>query len=319
MEELEKDKPQVESDEKFWEITELTNPHHLTNRRIEITKKLFPEDRKKEMLGSADKDKLGRPVRYFRFMTYKELKAILLSRDQELQDRIANDEFIKKSKEIKGSLKNFLEEEKIYEQFKNSFEALSLNFTLENYRKFIQCELPRIKLFELHISMYGGGGYLGITGLRSLSVGAPYQPPADPSEERGRDKEGLPVVEFSVPSDQVYVYPLFKSKTRNLEMEKEVNALILRPEWIADIYNGVQDFANRFIKDPQTVLYGEYQNQKKQGNILEFDDHDYINDTNVWDILQEWKQKESIADLIPKNKLGDIDENNPVLNEPLFK
>jgi len=123
-------------------------------------------------------------------------------------------------------------------------------------------------------------------------------------------------VEFSIPSDQIYVHPLFK--TMNLEMEKEINSLRLKPEWIVDIYNGTRDFADRFIKDPQSVLYDEYRYQKKQGHILEFDDHDYISETDIWNILQEWKQKESIADLIPKNKLNDIDENNPDLEEPLL-
>lgn len=115
---------------------------------------------------------------------------------------------------------------------------------------------------------------------------------------------------MSIPSDQVYVHPLFK--TMNLEMEKEVNVVDIKPEWIVDVYNGTQDFAERFIKDESSVSYPVYQEKKVKDQFL----RDYLGNNAIWDILQDWKQEESIADLIPTDKLSDIDEANPELQKP---
>jgi len=295
------------------DFVKLTNPNTPLEDRILITRQLFPEGRKNEHLAEADTDTKERPVRYFRMVTYKELEMILISLDaNSTSNQYLQDSFIKQSDQIRMSLKHFLEDEELYDELKDDFQRLEEDFTLDNYRNFVQHKLPRIKLFKLHISSKGGGRFSGVTGLVSLSVGAPYQPPSDPSRERTSNQEGLPVIEMVIPSDQVYVHPLFK--TMNLEMEKEVNVTNIRREWIVDIYNGAQDFAERFIKDPKSVLYPGYIEKTKDDRHI----MDYISGDRVWDILQEWKANESIADLIPKAKEKDIDQNNPDLQKPLL-
>ncbi len=291
-------------------ISKLTDKNTSLAERISLAKELFSDERKKEMIDSADMDNKGRPVRYFRTATYEELRAILNSDESNpLQNPLGKELFSKKANQVQNSLKSFLKKENIYEQFKKDFDELCSDFTLENYRKFVQSKLPRIELFKLHISAYGGGGFTDITSLKSLSVGVPGEPPCDPSG----GKPGFPVVEFSIPSDEVHVHPLFK--TMNIEMEKEVNTLILKPEWIVDVYNGTEDFAERFVKDPQGVLYTAYQQKKENGDFV----MDYVGESSVWDILQNWKHTESVADLMPVRKLTDIDENSPNLQTPLIK
>ncbi len=291
----------------------LTNPKTSLEERIAITRQLFPEKRKAELINMADVDSKDRPVRYFRLITYEELKRILSSMDlNSVNNRYLQESFNKKSDDIKKALRYFLESEGIYEEHKQDFETLAVDFTLENYRNFVQNRLPRIKLFKLHISSSGGGRFSGLTGLMSLSVGAPYQPPYDPSKERARNQEGLPVIEMVIPSEFIYIHPLFK--TMNIEMEKEVDVTNIKPEWIVDIYHGTEDFSDRFIKDSSSVLNHVYKEKTATNELL----LEYIGRNDIWDILQEWKQKESIAELIPKTKLSDIDETNPELLKPLI-
>ncbi len=290
-------------------IERLTSRNSSLEQRISVARMLFPEKRKREKIVNSDIDSKGRPVRYFRRTTYGELQGVLMNIDGSAKSKHsdAEQEFITKKAHIQNSLKRFLEGDGMYEKYESEFVELCSDFTLEHYLHFVQTTLPRIKLFKLHISEKGGGSYRGITGLYSLSVGAPHQPPSNPSF----DREGLPVVELSIPSDEVYVSPLFK--TMNIEMEKEVNTTKIESKWIVDVYNSTEDFAERFVRDPQSVLYSEYQAGLKSGDFSE----EYLSDTAVWDILQNWTQKNLIADFIPAKKLPDIDENNPILQSPL--
>jgi len=293
-------------------LERLTNPNTSLEERILLTRQLFPEQRKAELIKQADMDSKDRPVRYFRLVTYEELKMILASMDSNsTSSQYLQESFNRQSDEIKKALRYFLESEGIYEEYRQDFEGLESDFTLENYRNFVQGRLPRIILFKLHISSSGGGRFSGLTGLTSLSVGAPYQPPYDPSKERVRNQEGLPVIEMVIPSGQIHVHPLFKSM--NIEMEKEVDVTDIKPEWIVDIYHGAEDFADRFIKDPSSVLDQVYKEKIADDKFLS----EYISRNNIWDILQEWKRRESIAELIPREKLSDIDESNPELLKPL--
>lgn len=294
-------------------LDKLTNPATPLEERIATTRQLFPEKRKNEFLERADTDSRERPVRYFRLVTYEELRMILNSIDiNSTSNSYFQESFEKQSDEIKKALKYFLEREGIYETFEKEFAELVGNFTLENYRNFVQHKLPKIMLYKLHISSSGGGRFSGLTGLTSLSVDAPYQPPYDPSKERARNQEGLPVIEMVIPADQIHVHPLFK--TMNLEMEKEVDVTDIKPEWIVDVYNGTQDFAERFVKNPNSVLYPLYEEKKEAKAFY----GDYVSTNTMWDILQDWKIKESIADLIPKVKEQDIDEDNPDLQQPFL-
>lgn len=291
-------------------ISRLTAADTTLEERISLTRKLFPEERKREILTAADKDNKGRPVRYFRYASYEELHAILHHpQNAVLENPHATESFQKNSKQIKNILRKFLEEEGLYEQFKKDFIELSDNFSLENYQNFVQHKIPRIKFFKLHIGP--SGEFPGLTGLISVSVGAPYQPPFDPTGSSTSSKEGCPVVEFSIPTNHVIFHPLFK--TLNIEMEKEANTLDLRPEWITDIYNGTEDFAERFIKDPQSVLYPQYE-AKKSELVM-----DCVSERIIWNILQNWKHDESITDLTPVNKIAELDENNQELKKPLLE
>ena len=291
-------------------INRLTNPGATLEERLGISRYLFPSERKAEMLRSADKDSKGRPVKYFRLVTYKELGRILESGSMNSANTPYLQElFMQQAADIQKSLLQFLQDEGLLEFFEKDLHELSDNFTLENYRNFVQKKLPRIKLFKLHLSPNGGGGkFIGITGLVSLSVGAPYQPPSNPTGNR----PGLPVIEMVVPSNEVHVHPLFK--TMNIEMEKEVDTTDIKPEWVADVYIGMEDFAERFIKDQGSVLNPLYKEARAKGRLV----IDYVGPRDTWDILQNWKRQESIAELIPIDKLKDIDETNPDLQKPLL-
>ena len=292
-------------------ISRLTATDTSLEERISLTHELFPENHKREMLASADIDSKGRPVRYFRYMSYEELGAILNHAGSLLENPKTAEIFQKNSKNIIENLNHFLNDEKIFKLFESDFNILTKNVSLENYRKFIQCKLPRIKLFKLHLG-FAGGHYSGITGLKSISVGAPFMPPCNPAETRPEDKEGLPAVEFSIPAKNVLAHPLFKLGVAS-EMEKEVNTIDLKPKWVIDIYNGTDDFAERFIKDPTSALNPQYEAKKAKDNYY------YLSDGNIWDILQNWKREESIADLIPVNKMAEIDESNQDLQRPLLE
>ena len=145
--------------------------------------------------------------------------------------------------------------------------------------------------------------FKGITGLTSLSVGAPMLLPSGDFYPQDRSvEERRVVIELVIPGEEVYVHPLFK--TMNLEMEKEVLTRQLRKEWITDVYLDENDIVRRFLQNPDSPV------------------HDFYQKTDSYDkafrALQEWKQNESIADLIPVSKQPDIDENNPKLKEPLI-
>lgn len=293
-------------------LDKLTDAKTAFEERLDLVKRLFPEKRKQEMLDQADKDRKGRPVRYFRYLSYPELKAILETRDVNGLDNLyARETFVSFAREIKEGLKLFLETEEIFDQYHEDFERLVADFTLENYRSFVQTKLPMGTLLRLHVSVMGGGNnFSGATGLSSLSVGAPFMPPVDPSTERRQDQEGLPVIEMVIPSDDIIINP----RVGHLrEMEKEVNATTIKPEWIVDIYCGTSDFAKRFVRDPNTVLFPGFKEREARGEIW----MDWISDGNVWDILQEWKGREDIIDLIPANKVEELNPENPRLQKPL--
>lgn len=295
------------------QVDRLTDSHTMLESRIAIARQLFPAERKKEMLENADTDTKGRPVRYFRLVTYAELQTILSGKDINATDNShIQTSFNRQFEQIKEYLKMFLEKEGIFHKFQTEFEVLSNNFTLENYRAFVQSTLPRRNLFRLHIAVEGGGGsFTGVTGLSSLSVGAPYQLPYDPSDHRAEHHEGLPVIEMSIPSNKVYVHPFVENLK---EMEKEVNATTIKPEWITDIYNGTDDFIVRFVKDPGTVLYSGYKERVDNGEVA----MDWVSERHTWDILQKWKQKESITELIPVKKVEEMNPNNPNFDKPLL-
>lgn len=279
--------------------------------RISLTRTLFPDEHKREVLANADVDSKGRPVRYFRWMSYEELKAILNSNESNpIANPEAGKEFLRKAREIQFYLKNFLEDEGIYKKYKIDFEELCSDFTLDNYRKFVQKRLPRASLLRIHRAM--SGAYSSdATGLKSLSVGAPFMLPVNPFEGR----PGSPVVEFSIPTERVFVSPT-SNKSQLQDAEKEVNTLELKPEWIVDVYNGTQDLAERFFKDPTSVLYPEYQKEKENDALVKI--YGYLGEGGMWDILNRWKYSESMINLIPTQKGADLNGANPDLQRPLI-
>jgi hypothetical protein len=121
---------------------------------------------------------------------------------------------------------------------------------------------------------------------------------------------GMPVIEMVVPSQDMFVHPL-DTDTPAREMEKEVNTTRIRAEWISDIYQGEKDFNNRFIQDPQTstFIYSDLP-KNREGR-------DRYESYNAIETLWDWKDGESIADLIPVSKLPELDPTNPILTEPL--
>jgi len=303
--------PRQEAGDRALLITKLTDPSTTLEERILASRELFPEERKREILARADKDRKGRPVRYFRGMSYEELGAILESNEGLSVNLNSDKEFKRKQKEIQFSLKSFLQNEGLYDELKLDFNELCSDFTLDNFSNFIRSKLPLVKLLKLHQT----GSYLDsvdATGLKSLSIGSPVQPPLDPF----KDKSGIPTVEFSIPTEEVVISP----SSNNLglqEREKEANVMTLKPEWIVDVYNGTQDFAQRFFNDPDSVLYSAYLEQKEKDSLIQT--LGYVGENSMWDILKKWIDSEKLADLIPTQKMLDLDGTNPDLQKPLIQ
>lgn len=287
-------------------VAALVAPETPLEDRIRIVRELFPSDRKEAMLQQASKDSKGRKVRYFRCMSHEELQELLLRGESNPNHPIVAKMFAKKKEEIKQALFYFLKDNNLEDTFATEIQELQKDFTLENYRHFIYTKLPRLELFRLHISASGGGMYDGLTGLVSCSAGAPFMPPSGPSS--GNEFKGIPVVEMVIPDEDVHVHPLFK--TMNIEMEKEVAATKLRREWITDIYLSPEDMAERLLKDPRSPAHLFFEAKTERHGTFE-------STPSPFDTLQEWKVVESIAECVPISKLGDTDENNPILQKPL--
>ncbi len=307
--------------ERQQQLDKITNPLSTLEERIAATRQLFPEDRKREMVERADMDSKGRHVRYFRLVTYQELQTILAGKDVNgLDNPHIVESFTTQSEQIKQYLLVFLKRQGIFEKFELEYNQLAADFTFENYRNFVRGVLPSKYLFRLHIGIEGGGGsFTGATGLSSLSAGAPFQPPYFPGQGAS-NQVGQPVIEMSIPSDEVLLHPFGENLK---EMEKEVNTRTIKLEWITDVYNGIDDFAVRFVKDPGTVLYPGYEEKAASGEI--FTEHvtedateEYISGRVVWDILQSWKSKESILDVIPASKVQEMNSENPKFEKPLI-
>jgi hypothetical protein len=293
-------------------ITRLTAADTPIEERIEITEQLFQPRRKEEMLSEAEKDRHNRSVRFFRLMTYQELNALLNSSEvSPFVNPAAAEIFAHEPDKIRQRLKHFLQEKGIFDNLKADFAQLCSNFTIENCQTFLQTKISRNNLYEFHINGQVHSPIL--TGLNSMSVGAPYQTPYDSAEGQGIYAAGVPVVEFCVPSNDVTVFPN-RLNVGLREMEKEVCTSKLKPEWITTVYNGMADFDRRFVRDPQTVLYPEYVAAKNAGVLI----MDYLSESRIMDMLQHWKEEESLADLIPRSKLSDLDDNNPDLKKPLI-
>lgn len=295
-------------------ISKLTNTETPVKEKLTIVKELFPEDRKREKLALASVDSKGRKVRYFRRLTYAELGGILEGGEMSsLNNPEVKSLFEKQKIYIKSELIRFLEEQNLLDGLKLELDKLFEDFTLENYVNFIQTKIPSLEFYRLQISASGGGYFKGITGISSLSVGAPFGPPLDASIDRSEHKEGVPVIEMIIPAEEVHIHPLFK--TMNLEMEKEVEVLKINSDWITDVYLSERDLIERFAEDPNTVLFPFW------GKEISHDGwpRRYETRHSIFDTIQEWKRSESIAELVPIEKLTDIDENNPKFKKPLVE
>jgi hypothetical protein len=296
--------------EKYLLALKLADPLTSTEERISITRQLFPDEHKKEMLSRADKDKKGRPVRYFRLMSYDEFSSLFRPDNPNVfGGSNAKNEFDRRAREIKSSLRTFLENEGLYKELQGDYQKLCSDFTIEKFGDFVQKKLPLGKLLKLHQI----GAYIdatGVTGLKSLSVGAPWNLPVDSN----RKDPGFPVVEFSIPSEDVLVSPL----SNNLGLqhrEKEVNTKTLKQDWITDIYTGVQDIAERFFKDPSSVTYAEFQEQSKIDSLIRT--MGYLGEQSIFELLGRWKESEPISDLIPEQRMSYLDGTSPDLLKPL--
>gem|GEM_PF-3025544 len=293
-------------------VTVLIDPETLLEDRVKIVRELFPANRKEAMLAHASKDSKGRSVRYFRYMDYQELQALLTQGEITAADHPhAEKVFKEKRKEIQWALGHFLKKQGLLEKFENDFKTLTENFTIENYRKFVQTKLPRVELFRLHISYPGADIFGGLTGLTSCSMGAPFMPPVEPTPKRP-NPVGMAVIEMVIPDEEVYLDPYFKEWALR-EMEKEVMTRRLQKDWITTVYISERQFRDEFVRDPRSPLFPYF-----EPKIERFTD-DWIVGPQPCDVLQEWKSAESIAEFIPIAKLPEIDENNPILQKPLVE
>jgi hypothetical protein len=303
------EKTELTQNEKRIFLKMLLKPSTLPEEAESICRHLFPQ--KEETLANADKDREGRPVRYFRLMDSNELLSILnIDEFESKRQNQEKEEFNRKAKEIEYSLKGFLRKEGLDKILETDFLELCSNFTLENYQNFVLSKLPKIKLLKLHkIGAYLDG--TNATSLKSLSVGIPFQLPTTSMDEKWNQI----VVEFSIPSSEVIVYP-----DRNLPLddkEKEINTRSIKPEWIIDVYVNVHDISQRLFNDPKYLAYNEYQIQGDFDTTYKFGD--YIGESGLTKLLFKLKDDMPIENLIPVQKISDLDGTNPELQKPLLK
>jgi len=286
----------IHENKKSKAVFELTKPDKSLEKRILIAKKLFPVERKERMLAAAARDSHGRPVRYFRRMTYPQLRTFMRSEDHSVTESRYLKELFAKPEELKEKLEWFLEDQGLSETLGKAKEVLFSDFTPENYLRFFETRVPLKDLIHAQ--------YRGLGCLHSLSVGVPFDTPVDPTATPNPDSATV-LVEMVIPNDEVIVTPALRSWPA-LEMEKEVNTRILRASWISDVYQGEADFASRLSLDPSSPLF-----------VLASKDDDPRR--HAFSLLQETKKRVSIADLLPTDKLPEINEDNPKLQVPIVK
>ena len=286
----------------------LTAPDTSLQDRIRVAGKLFPEKRKRSLLASTEQDRHGRPATCFRVTNYPELAQLLEKQTITALSRPdLESSFLRDEQSIRHNLQRAIAQlsPQQAQALDREYNYLKDHFQLKNYALFVLQTLPRRVALELH-SRDGMSG--NIQGLISLSIGAPFLPPLNPSDLRG-DPTGVPVVELCVPPEQMIIQPLDGGLR---EMEKEVDVLQIKAEWILDLYQGEEDFENRFIQDPRSVLHHFW------GQGKTHDGYERMQ-WSAYDTLQDWKLTESVADLIPVSKIPELDINNPIYQRPIVE
>ena len=85
-------------------------------------------------------------------------------------------------------------------------------------------------------------------------------------------------------------------------------------------YSGI--FA--FVVDPNTkrkyLICTPYNSsfhlkEKEKDSLINI--YDYVGEESMWDILNRWKHSEPTSDLVPTQKLSDLEGTNPDLKKPL--
>ncbi|MEA2098109.1 MAG: hypothetical protein U9P70_03490 [Patescibacteria group bacterium] len=286
------------------QIAKLVSSETSLEDRLEAVREIFPAERKEQIRLSADCDKHNRPVSYFRSMSYEELGNLLYRKEIAPSDRPDIEErFQKNIQSIQNVIKETIDRlpDDIQKKISSEVQFLFDNFTLENFTSFVQTKLPKGDFIGLHISKAEIWG--NVMGLMSISVGAPALPPLDPPN-------GMPVVEMVIPAEDIVVYPL-SDRYSFLEMSKEAGVKKMQADWIVDVYQGEEDFVERFVNNPDYPLKNFY------GRIET--DEGTKNNYSAYLALQDWKIAESISDFIPKSKLSEIDEKTANLDKPLIK
>lgn len=303
------------TEQKKTKIERLTGLSASLEERIQISRELFSVARKEQMRNSADRDKHGRPVSYFRVMDYKELGSLLSGGIITPMDKPQIREVFDSSQ---GAAKHNLEREvgdlpyEIRESLKPELEKLYNNFTLENYIVFVQTKLPRVALFALHFSASR------FTGLIACSIGAPD---SEPHFEPARvEKESRVVVEMVIPSDQIFLHLHSGPHTKVGwegddhfgKWEREVDLGAIKSEWVIDVYQDEEEFVERFIKNHEYPVFGFYQKSVRGGH--------WLKEEYATDILRNWSESGSLDDLLPENRLSDWNkQKEELLYKPLIE
>ena len=296
------------------QIAKLTSSETSLEDRLEVAREIFPAEKKEQIRLSADQDKHDRPVSYFRLMSYEELGNLLFRKEISPLDRPGIEErFQENIQSIKNVIKETIDRlpNDTQKEISSETQYLFDNFTLENFSSFVQTKLPKKDLIGLHVSKAEVWG--NVMGLTSISVGAPVLPPHDLSQDKEHlcdFSKSMPVVEMVIPADDVVIYPLSEDVHPLLEMSKETGVRKMRADWITDIYQGEEDFVERFVKNPDYPLKDFYGQVKT--------DEGTKNNYSAYSALQDWKIAESIADFIPKSKSSEIDEKTANLDKPLI-
>ena len=278
-------------------ILQLTNKDTSREQRISLIKEMFPDERKREILTGADKDKKGRSVSYFRLLDNDELSAILTKKKITYKDNPdLEKKFNKNLTSILYQARSILEnipENEHREKLIAELDAISANPILDDFVNFMQKRLARFDLFKFHT--FAGAGWCNTSGAISLSVGAPMMMPG------GKEV----AAEMIIPNQEIYIPPPSMGRLR--EMEKEVLTTELKSEWIVDIYIDPEDLVERFMTDHNKSILSVYKEKQPNKYIL----------PGPMDVLQEWKKREGVADLVPSVKAPELDIANPILKQPL--
>lgn len=248
--------------------------------------KLFPMERREEMLKGASRDREGRPVVYYRYMPQAMLDKLVDQGDISALDHFDDPDEPLDERPLAQRLSSWLDDQEgpNSEAFHNYWDvksalpelgernpglaeglgalATSGAFTPRELHPLLDKHFDRGVLKRIHTA----GDDRKFSPFMSLSVG---------SIIRDKLREGQVYVEFVIPDEFVEAQP------EGIPVEKEVLARTLRRGWITRVYTTNEQLHDEIIANPETPVGKWYQRYPV-------------------DAVDQWRTNEPTEDYLPE-------------------